>query len=65
VNATTGEKLWETERHGTTRRAAVSKDEAKRLFAEQLAIQAIERATHSPLKLESTIAVDSLIATLP
>lgn len=65
VRATTGEKLWETERHGTTRLVATKKEEAKKLFASQLALQAIEKASHTPLRLESTIAVDALIATLP
>ena len=65
VDAATGQKLWETEREAKTRLVAIDREHAKRLFAEQLAVQAIERATHKPLRMESFNAVNALTSTLP
>jgi len=64
VNAKTGERLWETERDGVTRFAATNRNQAERLFAEQLAIKAVEKMTHTPLQLESRLAVSRLLNTL-
>jgi len=60
-----GGRLWEAQRYWSTKGIATSQQEAKRVFAEQLAVKAFEKMTHAPLKFESTRAVDSLLATLP
>jgi hypothetical protein len=65
VEAKTGVKLWEAEREGTTRVVATNKEEAKKLFAVQLAVKAVEKMTHLPLQVESRIAVERLIGCLP
>ena len=65
VSATTGERLWETEQESSTRAIATNKKEAERLFAAQLAIKAVEKATHVPLQAESRQAVYRLLNTLP
>lgn len=65
VDAKTGERLWEAERDGTTRVVATNKKQAERLFAAQLAVKAVEKATHAPLQAESRLAVLRLLNTLP
>jgi len=65
VDAKTGERLWESEREGSTRVFAVNKKDAETLFAAQLAIKAIEKAAHRPLQPESQTAVGLLIRDLP
>lgn len=65
MDAKTGERLWEVEREASTRAIATNKDQAKRLFAAQLAIKAVEKMAHTPLQAESRIAVSELLSTLP
>jgi hypothetical protein len=65
VDAKTGAKLWEAEREGSTRVVAANKKEAERVFATQLAMKAVEKATHRPLQVESKLAVERLLNTLP
>jgi hypothetical protein len=60
----TGERLWEAEREGITRVVVTNKKDAETQFAVQLAVKAAEKMTHTPLKLESEIAVGQLITTL-
>jgi len=62
---TTGVKLWEAEREGTTRVVVADKKAAERQFAVQLAVKAVEKMTHLPLQFESRIAVERLVGTLP
>jgi hypothetical protein len=65
INAKTGEKLWEAEREGATRYVATNKKQAERQFAAQMAIKMAEKMAHRPLQLESRMAVDRLLSTLP
>jgi hypothetical protein len=65
VDAKTGVKLWEAEREGTTRVVVADKKQAERQFAVQLAVKAVEKMTHLPLQVESRIAVERLLGTLP
>jgi len=65
VSAKTGRRLWETERDGTSRVFATNQKQAERLFAAQLAIKAVEKMTHTPLQVESKLAVERLLSTLP
>ena len=65
VDARTGERLWEAERDGTTRVVATNRKQAENLFAAQLAVKAVEKATHAPLQAESRVAVLRLLNTLP
>jgi hypothetical protein len=64
-DARTGERLWETEREASTRAVATNKKDAEQLFAVQLAVKAVEKAAHTPLKLESLSTVNQLLNTLP
>jgi len=65
IDAKTGERIWETEQEGSTRMIATNKKGAETLFAAQLAVKAIEKATHTPLQAESRLAVARLLNTLP
>jgi hypothetical protein len=65
VDAKTGERLWESEREGTTRVVVADKKEAERQFAVQLAVKAVEKMTHLPLQAESRMAVERILSTLP
>jgi hypothetical protein len=65
MDAKTGERLWEAEGSGVTRVVATSRKEAETQFAIQLAVKMAEKTMHTPLKLESRIAVERLIDTLP
>ena len=64
-DAKTGVKLWEAEREGATRVLVTDKEQAKKQFAVQLAVKAVEKMTHLPLQLESRVAVDRLLSCLP
>ena len=65
VQASGGDRLWEADRMWMTVDVATNKDDAKRKFAEQLAIQALEKMMHTPLRFEAARAVDLLIKTIP
>ncbi len=65
VDARTGERLWESEREGTTRIIAANRKQAEQEFAIQLAIKAAEKLAHQPLQLESNMAVHRLLDSLP
>ncbi len=65
VNATSGEKLWESERTWMTLNIATSNKEAQDHFFTQLGVQALEKTLHVPLQFESSIAVRRLLETLP
>jgi len=65
VDAKTGVKLWEAEREGTTRVVVADKKQAERQFEVQMAVKAVEKMTHLPLQVESRIAVERLLGTLP
>lgn len=65
VDAATGEMLWEAQRTWMTLNVQPDKEKAKREFATQLAVQAVEKLTKSPLQPESRIAVTRLLDTLP
>jgi hypothetical protein len=65
VDAGSGEKLWEAERAWQTQELVTNKEAAKRQFAIQLAAKAVEKMIHAPLQVESKIAVDRLLSTLP
>lgn len=65
VEAATGEKLWEAERTWMSLNVQPDKEKAKREFAAQLAVQAVEKLTKAPLQPESRIAVTRLLETLP
>jgi hypothetical protein len=65
VDAKTGERLWETEREGSTRAVATNRKQAEQLFAAQMAIKAVEKMAHAPLQAESRITVYQLLDTLP
>ncbi len=65
VEAKTGETLWKDERTWMTLNVVTDKEKAKREFAAQLAVKAIEKIAHAPLQVESRIAVKRLLDTLP
>ncbi|MBI5245135.1 MAG: DUF799 family lipoprotein [Elusimicrobia bacterium] len=64
VHAPSGERLWEAEGEGRTRRVAGT-DEAVRAFLEGVIEQAAETAQGHPLRPEAEKAVASLLTSLP
>ncbi len=65
VDVKTGERLWEAERDWATREVVANTEQAKRQFAVQLAVKAVEKLAHVPLQAESRVAVNRLLNTLP
>jgi len=65
VEAVSGQKLWDAQRTWMTLNVQTDAEKAKREFATQIAVQAVEKLTKSPLQMESRIAVNRLLDTLP
>lgn len=65
VDAPSATRLWETERGDSHRWVVANKEEAKRAFVTQLAIQGAEKLAHQPLGPESRRTVVELLSTIP
>lgn len=65
VEAATGERLWEAMGEESRGRLAFGKKEAGRNFVDGVVEQAVENALGVPLMLESRVAVDEALESLP